>query len=92
MKKKVSTLGIYFLLTTLSFSGEREDFQRIDRLYKERNFDAALQQSVQYIKNYPSSSRILEMRNQVGKLYFIQKDYSKAREQFRAILSMEPSI
>lgn len=91
MKKKVSTLGIYFLLTTLSFSGEREDFQRIDRLYKERNFDAALQQSVQYIKNYPSSSRILEMRNQVGKLYFIQKDYGKAREQFRAILSMEPS-
>lgn len=91
MKKKISTLGIYFLLTTLSFSGEREDFQRIDTLYKERNFDAALQQSVQYIKNYPSSSRILEMRNQVGKLYFIKKEYSKAREQFRAILAMEPS-
>lgn len=91
LKKTVSTFGIFLLYTTLSIAGEKEDFQKIDNLYKQKNFDAALEQSVNYIKNYPSSARVLTMRNQVGKLYFLKKNYSKAREQFREILKLNPS-
>lgn len=91
LKKIQSVLALSFFLTSLSFAGEKEDFQKIDALYKQKNFDVALEQSVNYIKNYPSSSRILTMRNQVGKLYFLKKDYKKAREQFREILKLEPS-
>lgn len=85
------SLGIYFFLVGLSFAGEREDFQRIDALYRQKDFDTALTASVAYIQNYPQSSRILSMRNQVGKLYFLKKNYEAAREQFRAILQTEPS-
>lgn len=91
LKKTLASFGIFLFCASISIAGEKEDFQNIDNLYKQKNFDAALEQSVTYIKNYPSSARILSMRNQVGKLYFLKKDYNKAREQFREILKLEPS-
>ena len=75
--------------SSIIFAGEAEDFKKVNELYKEKNFKSALIESEKFLAKYPESKHQKSMRDKVGKIYFLEKNYKKAEEIFKKLFVME---
>ena len=75
--------------SSIIFAGESEDFKKVNELYKEKNFKSALVESEKFLVKYPESKHQKSMRDKVGKIYFLEKDYKKAEEVFKKLFVIE---
>lgn len=79
-------VGLILIVKALTVFADNEDyFKRIDNLYKEKNFSQALQESEKYLELYPNSKYYNNMVDKIGKIYFLNKNYRKAIENFKKL-------
>ena len=83
---KVKVLAIFlFLLSIGTLANENDDFTYLDNLYKEKKFDLALTKSEEYLQKYPNSKYSNDLKDKLGKLYFLNKNYKKSIEIFKSL-------
>lgn len=90
MKIKFIILTIIF--SNILYASEYEDFKVINNLYKQRNFNAALYKSKQFLSHYPKSNRNKAIRDKLAKLYFLNKDYQNSIKEFKILLLAEKNL
>ena len=72
--------------TTPATSGTQE-FKLLDDLYVSGLHTEAIYQSIAYLKEHPTDS---DVRLMLGKFYFFNKDFVKAREELLTVLQQNP--
>lgn len=84
MKRKILAIFL-FLLSIGTLANENDDFTHLDNLYKEKKFDLALIKSEEYLQKYPNSKYNNDLKDKLGKLYFLNKNYKKSIEIFKGL-------
>lgn len=87
IKKIILTLVIFNTFNV--YADNRENSNFIDNLYKQRNFKQALVESEKYLYKYPNSKYREDIKEKIGKLYFLKEDYKKAAEIFKSLYMIE---
>lgn len=90
MKNIKKILFSFLLLNSINiFAENKEQFNYIDSLYKQRNFNQALVETEKYLNTYPNSKYREDMEDKLAKLYFLKGSYKKASKIFKNLYLTE---
>ncbi|MGL5098786.1 MAG: tetratricopeptide repeat protein, partial [Fusobacteriaceae bacterium] len=78
------------LVSTLTLAGENDDIKFLDQVYKEQNYDLAINESKRFLVRYPNSKNLRKVEERMAKTFYFRKKYSTAIEHFNNVLGNYP--
>lgn len=90
MRKNKHILIGCFLFATLTFAGESDDLKYLDQIYKQQNYDLAINESKRFITRYPTSKNLRKIEERLGKTYYFRKNYEKAISHIKNVIGKYP--
>jgi len=85
MNKVFCLILLLMIALSFLFSAESDDFKFIIGLYKDKNFDLARTELESFIKKYPESIYLNDMRYLLGGIYFNNNDYNHAEHIYKRL-------
>lgn len=83
-KIKLFLAGI--LICSRVFGSEKEEVQFLDQLYIQKKYSMAIEESDLFIKKYPKSKYLKNIKIRMGQVFYLQGNYRKAIDLFNNCL------
>lgn len=90
MNRKKNFLISCLLVSTLTLAGENDDIKFLDQVYKQQNYDLALNESKRFLVRYPNSKNLRKVQERMAKTLYFRKNYEAAIENFNTIIQNYP--
>ncbi|MGL6130071.1 MAG: tetratricopeptide repeat protein, partial [Fusobacteriaceae bacterium] len=78
------------LVSTLTFAGENDDIKFLDQVYKQQNYDLAINESKRFLVRYPKSKNLRKVEERMAKTFYFRKKYRTAIEHFNNVIQKYP--
>ncbi|MGL4252772.1 MAG: tetratricopeptide repeat protein [Fusobacteriaceae bacterium] len=88
-RKKIFIISC-LLVSTLTLAGENDDIKFLDQVYKQQNYDLAINESKRFLVRYPKSKNLRKVEERMAKTFYFRKKYSSAIEHFTSVLGKYP--
>lgn len=84
--KKIKLFLAGLLICSGVYASEKEEVSFLDKLYTQKKYSMALEQSEAFIKKYPKSKYIKNIKIRVGHVYYIEGKYEKSIDTLNSCL------